>query len=341
MSTIQFGGVISGLNTQGIVDALVAVKKQPLTDLQSKEASLTAQKTAYTQLGAALDATDAAVSQYQISVDRLATATRATSTGAIGAPVTDTSKTLQTLNLPGSVTAGTISAIVDGTIVHYSVGDPATITLDQFMSGLGQAIQDQLEKSDPAAGVTVSVVNNRLELTLTGATLPHSLSFGSAGDTSNALGILGLADSAATIAVGDPPLSATTNLGVARMTGSLDNAGLNGLASTTAGTLSINGVGVAYDTTVDSLSTIISRINNSSAGVIASIDRTNDRLILTRKDTGALAMDIEDSSGNLGAALGLAPGTTNAQTIGLTAKVTVDGRSVTSVSCPSASTRAR
>ena len=364
MSTIQFGGVISGLNTQGIVDALVAVKKQPLTDLQSKEASLTAQKTAYTQLGAALDdlqakiqnftvtsagagrigtsadesvftataTTDAAVSQYQISVDRLATATRATSTGAIGAPVTDTSKTLQTLNLPGSVTAGTISAIVDGTIVHYSVGDPATITLDQFMSGLGQAIQDQLEKSDPTAGVTVSVVNNRLELTLTGATLPHSLSFGSAGDTSNALGILGLADSAATIAVGDPPLSATTNLGVARMTGSLDNAGLNGLASTTAGTLSINGVGVAYDTTVDSLSTIISRINNSSAGVIASIDRTNDRLILTRKDTGALAMDIEDSSGNLGAALGLSPGTTNAQTIGLTAKVTVDGRSVTSVS---------
>jgi flagellar hook-associated protein 2 len=364
MSTIQFGGVISGLNTQGIVDALVAVKRQPLTDLQSKEASLTAQKTAYAQLGAALDdlqakiqnftvtsagagrlgtsadesvftataTSDAAVSQYQISVDRLATATRATSTGAIGAPVTDSSKTLQALNLPGSVTAGTISAIVDGTIVHYTVGDPATTTLDQFMSGLGQAIQGQLATSDPTAAASVSVVNNRLELTLSGATLPHSLSFGSAGDTSNAMGILGLADSAATIAVGDPPLSATTNLGVARMTGSLDSAGLNGLASTTAGTLSINGVGVAYDTTVDSLSTIISRINNSSAGVIASIDRTNDRLILTRKDTGALAMDIEDTSGSLGAALGLAPGTTNAQTIGLTAKVTVDGRSVTSVS---------
>ena len=55
MSTIQFGGVVSGLNTQGIIDALVAVKKQPLTDLQSREATLTSQKAAYSQLGSAID----------------------------------------------------------------------------------------------------------------------------------------------------------------------------------------------------------------------------------------------------------------------------------------------
>ena len=55
MSTIQFGGVISGLNTQGIIDALVAAKKQPLTDMQTKETNLTSQKAAYTELGTALD----------------------------------------------------------------------------------------------------------------------------------------------------------------------------------------------------------------------------------------------------------------------------------------------
>ena len=32
--------------------------------------------------------------------------------------------TLQSLNLPGSVNAGQISAVVDGVIVHYTVGDP-------------------------------------------------------------------------------------------------------------------------------------------------------------------------------------------------------------------------
>jgi flagellar hook-associated protein 2 len=369
LSTIQFGGVISGLNTQGIIDALVAVKRQPLTDLLNKEASLTAQKTAYAQVGTALDdlvakiqnftvtsagagrvgtsadnsiftataAANAAVSQYQISVDRLATATRATSTGAIGAAVTDTSETLQALNLPGTVTAGQISAVVNGVIVHYTVGNPATTTLDQVMAGLGQAIQNQLQAggantaADPTATVTVSVVGNRLQIALSGATLSHSLSFGVAGDSSNALGMLGIANSSATIAVNDPPLTGTTNLGVARLTGALDSAGLAGLTSTTTGKLTINGVDIAYNTTTDTLSSIISRMNNSTAGVIASIDRTNDKLVLTRKDTGALALDIQDTSGNLGAALKLAPGTTNAQTIGLTAKVTVDGRSITSI----------
>ena len=67
MSTIQFGGVISGLNTQGIIDALVAVKKQPLTDLQSKEASLTAQKAAYAQVGTALDDLVAKVQAFTVT----------------------------------------------------------------------------------------------------------------------------------------------------------------------------------------------------------------------------------------------------------------------------------
>jgi flagellar hook-associated protein 2 len=66
--------------------------------------------------------------------------------------------------------------------------------------------------------------------------------------------------------------------------------------------------------------------------VIASVDRINDQLVLTRKDTGAVAMDIDDTVGTLAAALKLAPGTTNAQKIGDTAQVTVDGRSIVSVS---------
>ena len=81
---------------------------------------------------------------------------------------------------------------------------------------------------------------------------------------------------------------------------------------------------------MDSLATVITAINNSGAGVVASVDRTNDKLLLTRKDTGALAIDIEDTSGNLGATMRLAPGTTNAQTVGLSAQVTVDGRTITS-----------
>jgi flagellar hook-associated protein 2 len=371
MSTIQFGGVISGLNTQSIIDALMTAQKQPLTDLQNQESSLKAQSTAYGQLGTAVDdlvssiknftvtaagasrigtsadnsvftataTSSAVISQYDVSVDRLATATRATSTNSMGAPVTasDTSKTLQALNLPGSVTAGQISAIVDGVIVHYTVGDPTTTTLAQVMDGFGQAIQDQLRaagpSSSPAAIATFSVVGNKLQLAVTGADdALHSISFGAASDSSNALGMLGIASASASKAT-NPTLTGTTNLGVTKMNGALDNAGLSGLISTQTGVLTINGVNISYDTTKDSMATLISRINNSSAGVIASIDRTNDELVLTRKDTGAIAIDVEDGAGNnLAAALNLAPGTTNAQTIGNTAQVTVDGRSITSVS---------
>jgi len=56
---------------------------------------------------------------------------------------------LQSLNLPGTVTAGQISAIVDGVIVHYTVGNPTTTTLDDVMAGFGQAIQDQLRAAGP------------------------------------------------------------------------------------------------------------------------------------------------------------------------------------------------
>ena len=366
MSSIQFGGVISGLNTQSIIDALVAAEKAPLTNLQNKEATLTSQKAAYAQLGTAMDdlvaklksftvssagssrsaasnntsvlsataGTAAAVATYQISVDRLATATCATSINAMGTAVTGTESTpLSSLSLPGNVTAGQISAVVDGTIVHYTVGDPTTTTLAQLMTGLGQAITSQLQAGglDPAATATVSVVGNRLQVAVSGATAPHSLSFGASSDTSNALGMLGIANVSAVSAT-NPTLTGATNLGVTKMLSALDGAGLTGLTSTTTGKLTINGTEIDYNTATDSLSTIISRINNSDAGVIASIDRANDKVIMTKTDTGAVAMDIEDTSGTLAAALQLAPGTINAQAIGSSAQVTVDGRSIISTS---------
>jgi flagellar hook-associated protein 2 len=369
MSTIQFGGVVSGLNTQSIIDALMTAEKQPLTDLQNRETKLTSQKAAYAQIGTAIDdlvskiksftvtnagaaraATSAdssaftatadnsaAVAQYELSVDRLATATRATSASSIGAPVTNLDSVLSSLNLPGSITSGQLSAVVDGVIVHYTVGDPATTTLRQVLDGLSAAIQGQLQAggsnadADPGAAVSASVVGNKLQLAVSGAGVAHSLSFGAAADSSNALGMLGIANSVVTNAL-NPTLIGSTNLGVARMNGALDSAGLSGLTSTQNGVLTIDGVSIAYDTTSDSLAAVVNRINNSSAGVIASVDRTNDKLIITRKETGALAIDIEDTSGNLGSALQLAPGTTNAQQIGQTSQITIDGRTITSIS---------
>jgi len=227
MSTIQFGGVISGLNTQGIIDALVAVKKQPLTELQSKEADLTSQKAAYSQVGTALDdlvtkvklftvtaagasrvatsadptvftataATSTPVSQYQVSVDRLATATRAASTTSMGAAVTgnvDTSLKLSNANLATPITTGNMTLTVDGTAVQFAVGDPTTTSLQTVMDGLAGALQSQLQMSDAGSTVSAAIVGGQLQLSISGNATGHDISFGDIGDTSNAAKALGL-----------------------------------------------------------------------------------------------------------------------------------------------------
>ena len=108
-------------------------------------------------------------------------------------------------------------------------------------------------------------MNNRLQLSIAGAVGPHSISFGASSDTSNALGMLGIANASATNAA-NPTLTGTTNLGVTRMLSALDSSGIAGLTSTTTGVLTINGVAISYDTTKDSLSTVVSRINNAGGG---------------------------------------------------------------------------
>jgi flagellar hook-associated protein 2 len=65
---------------------------------------------------------------------------------------------------------------------------------------------------------------------------------------------------------------------------------------------------VTYDSSTDTLNDIIDRINNASAGVLASYDAINDRLQLTNDTTGDLGMSLSDVSGNFLAASGLLSG---------------------------------
>jgi flagellar hook-associated protein 2 len=268
-----------------------------------------------------------------VIVGHLATSSRATSTAAIGTAITgaDLGASLASLNLPGTVTGGTFSMVVDGKVVHATLGDPATTTLGDALSAIGTALTSQVQANEGAgstAVVSAAVVGNRLEVSLADSTTSHSVIFGVGGDTSNVLGVLGLSGGGtATLAAGSA-VTGRSALGVARTSVALDGAGLAGLASG-PGTLTINGAAIAYDTTTDSLSTIIGRINASAAGVVASVDRTNDRLVLTAKSGGARPIGIEDT-GTLASALRLAPGTTDAQVFGTQAQFTVDGRAFTS-----------
>lgn len=364
-SSIQFGGVSSGLDTKAIIDAMLAAERAPLTRLQTQATRLKTRQDAYTQLGTALNdllakvqaftltgagsarsatssdsarftataGTGAVPGLYRVAVDRLATATRATSTAAVGTAVTGATAAdpMSTLPLPGTVTAGTLGLVVDGQVLSISVGDPASTSLQSVLDSIAAAVQAQVQATDGGATVTASVTGNRVQLSIAGAAADHDIRIGVTGDTSNFAAITGLSAShTADFGLGTGSISGTSLLGVVRSTTKLDDAGLTGLASTTTGKLTINGVEITYDTTVDTLGGLLSRINSSAAGVIASMDRQNDRIVLSNRTTGATAIAITDTAGTLGTALNLAPGTTAAQEIGQTSQVTVDGRTVVS-----------
>jgi flagellar hook-associated protein 2 len=66
-----------------------------------------------------------------------------------------------------------------------------------------------------------------------------------------------------------------------------------------AGTLTINGVSVAYAST-DSLQTVLNNITGSTAGVVATYDSYSDQITLTSKSSGDAAINLSDSVGTGG-----------------------------------------
>lgn len=123
---------------------------------------------------------------------------------------------------------------------------------------------------------------------------------------------------------GTDRLLGTAPLGVADIGKSLSDARLStpitGLDGNNAGSFKINGVEISYRST-DSISSVVNRINSSTAGVTAYYDPIQDRLRLTANQTGARAISFADVTGNFLAATGLA---TANQVIGQNATLSID-----------------
>jgi len=154
--------------------------------------------------------------------------------------------------------------------------------------------------------------NNRIRI---GAEPGHSIQLGSLSDTSNALRLLNLSDAV----INGNVVESSTNLGVTNVGASLSSARLVTPISGD-GKFRINDVEISYKTT-DSMTTIINRINASSAGVAAFYDPVQDRLRLTASQTGASTMTLEDTQGNFLAATGVLNAT---QTLGENAVFNID-----------------
>jgi flagellar hook-associated protein 2 len=321
---LSLSGLASGFDWKSVVDQLVEVERAPAQRLFNDQTSINQKNSAYggiktqlaalqTQLAAlksptlfdsraarTSDATTATASalagtppgSYLLNITRLATASKISGTADIGArlnPTSDVSAlTLSNAGFPTAVTPGTFT--VNGKQISITTADTLQGVFDKIATATSNAVTAEYDET-----ADVIRLNSGGEIIL-----------GSATDSSNFLQAARLSNSgvagsiASSLELGSIRLNAT--LATGNFATPLSDGG-SGL-----GKFKINGVEIAFNSSTDTVNTILSRINNSGAGVTAAYDSVNDGFVLTSKATGDIGIGLEDVTGNFLAATGLNAG---------------------------------
>ena len=355
--TISFSGLVSGLDTSSWVEALVSVKQQKVTaletdlkDLQTVKTTLNDTRSVFSTLRSAIEKlTDAkfggtfdlfgqnsvtssneeiftatvtsnAVRQnYDITVQQLATYTKASSKAAASA-VADDDTVLSNLG----ISEGTLTAYVNGQ--KYTVNIEDTDTLGDFKAQLaGFGIKAEVDES----GV----------LKLSAQNEGDTINIGATTDSSNMASLIGLAQQE------DGTYASTNSLYKASVATKLtaEDSGFN--QQIKAGTFTIGDATFTIDENT-TLSSIISQINNSDeAQAYAYWDDATGKLSITSTKEGASYINIEAGTSNFTDVMGLTTSEwddegnlvsskmyTEAQTLGQNAIFTVNGTQMVSTS---------
>lgn len=316
---ISLSGLATGFDWQSVVDQLTDVERTPQTRLRAEQTTLQERNNVYgsikTQLGvlqnrikaltdgSLFDSRGVTVStstagsatasagtplgSYSFAISQLATAASLRGTGDIGAK----------LNATNDVSALALSAAAFRTPVTAGT---FTVNGKQITVATTDTLQGVFDQISTATGGTVTAAYNsgtdRIQLTGAGEII-----LSSATDSSNFLQAAKLANN------GTGTVASSANLGAIRTTQAMSAGNFTTPMSAT-GAFKVNGVSITFDSASDSLTNVLNRINNSTAGVNASYDAVNDRVLLTNRITGDMGVAIEDVSGNFAAATGLATG---------------------------------
>jgi flagellar hook-associated protein 2 len=324
---IQLAGLASGFDWKTFVDTIMNLERTPINRLNSEKNTNSLRSNALTTLNTNLTSLQIAVAAFDSSEDfatQIATITGASSTWSASASSTAARGThdfevldrATTARLEGATDLGeSIAATADvsgvtlatmGTHSLLSAGvftiNGAKITLDT-----ADSLQDLFDQISTATGGDVTASYNPATdgIELASAS---SIMLGAANDTSNFFSVARLTNN------GTNAISSATALGAVKLNAPLDSARLNTAITAVdgagAGSFSINGESISYNITTDSLSSIITRINQSNAGVTAAFDPVLDRMILSNGATGDIGISVSEAAGGLLGALGLTSGTT-------------------------------
>lgn len=320
MATISSTGIGSGLDVNSIVTQLVALEKQPLKTLALKATNVQNQISAFAQIqsqfAALTDVANRLASPAAWSARNASSSNASVATIAAGATVNATSFTLDVDQLATKQTvssaARAVNQFVGAGTLSIALG---TWTNDVFTSAAVTAAQ--------AADINAPIALNNAQIANDALTLANANLAANPGVQSY-IAAQALAATTATSAQAASDAAAA----LAAATDATDVSGL-----TAAATISIDVIAT------DTLDTLATKINQANAGVVASVfnDGTQQRLVLTSKDTGAVAgfrvqsaaltdlvFDPENSAG-----VGMAAAS-NSPVVGQDAKARINGLAVTS-----------
>ena len=325
-------GLASGFDWKSMVDQLIEVSRAPqnrmrseqsknssktnaineikglLADLKTNISSLGSQDTLLKRtasLGGSATATGwttsasttASAGKYHFSVTALATAAKWTGAAGLAGGI-DPTLPLSSQPLGRTIVGGNFT--VNGTIV----------TMDS-----GESLNSVLTKVKSASGVTDAKFD-----AVTGKVTIESASpvvLGASNDTSNFLLAMRLSS-------GSNPTS-SASLGSLSLSNPIASANLKTQPTQASSTFLINGTSISYNTASDSLQDLITRINDSAAGVTASLDPASGGFVLTNDTTGNVGIFVSEDTGGMAASLGL---TTGSLTNGADAVFNVNGSAV-------------
>lgn len=341
---ISAGGLITGIDTNSLIKQLMQLERQPILRMQRRIVALEQQRDAIKDLRTQLqslrskvqdfrfgidfnqfkiDTSDSAVAtaaasganptsgSFSINVTRLASATIATSSGAVGASI-NPAAAFASSGVNHEVTSGTFS--INGTEFNF---DFTVSSLNDVLGAINGAGIGVLATYDGASD-TVTLTNTALGDT-------SIINFGASSDTSNFLELINV-EKATQFTNGGGTTEVISSVGI----GAINQGKLLNQQSYAAGVIGggnffINGVAITVDPAVDALSDVIERINNSDAGVTASYDPTTDGIRVVSENLGSRTISFVNGTSNFLDVLKL---TGSVQTAGQDSEFSIDGGAV-------------
>lgn len=337
MENFNVAGLASGFDWNSMIDQLMAVERIPQDRLKAEQAKNTSKVEALATMKKKVEtlktrtddlkssslfntktaevsdsslnikasaSTNALKGNFEVTVSQLATATRRMGSSDIVANMGDENSLISALKVSTDITGGTFS--INGQEVTIAVTD---------------SLQDVFDAISIATSGVVTASYDNVTDTISLESASGQLELGGEEDTSNFLSAMKLSQ----LEVGDGGsgtaiVTSRKALGVVDISDTIANSGIAG-SFTGSDTLYINGVAIDFDASTESMATLMSRVNDSAAGVTMSFDSASDQFRMLNNETGAYAMNVADSGNGLLAAIGL----TGSATVGDDLEFSLDG----------------